>query len=617
MCRTTFVANMGYDRFLQYQSLRQARCAVVFADLVESVRWYQTNEPGVIARWRMFAQQARDQWVLAHDGRVVRTDGDGLLMEFPDARRAVAGAFALHAGLAQHNLTHSLGKPLLLRVGLHVDNVSFDDREAYGAGVNLAQRITTLAQPGQTLVSAAARDGLVDGVHAHLEDLGDRYAKEMDVPVRVVRVSPVGGLIAKGQTTPPHSISALRPTLAVVPFQAASADVEHQALGHAMADDIIAALSRHPGLQMVSRLSTAPFREKSLDWSQLRPLLGATFVLSGRYYISGSRVRLTLELCEVEQGHVLWADSARADVQALFEGTDELVPLVVRQVASHISARELVRVRSLPMDTLQSYTLYLGAEGLMCSLVRQDFIRCREVLEHLTERHPRQAVPHAMLAKWHVNNLVQVWSDDELGDQRKGMEHAARALDLDPEQPLALAAAGLVQMNLKGDMTGARKLLEKALQIDQQQATAWAWLSAIQAYGREHSAAQVSAAKALALSPLDPERHVFEAYAAMADMAAGQFHGAVAHARQSLRLHALHSPSHRLLVGGLWLAGQQGHARQAAQQWLEAFPGAHSGTRTARGLGETATWRDHFADAVRSAGVPSASTLPRAPTQLS
>ncbi len=608
---------MSNDHLPRHPGLRKARCAVVFADLVESVRWYQGNEAGVIARWRLFAEQAREQWVVAHEGRVVRTDGDGLLMEFPDARRAVAGAFALHAGMAQHNQLHSLGQPMLLRVGLHVDHVSFDDREAYGAGVNLAQRITTLAQPGQTLVSAAARDGLVDGVHARLEDMGERYVKGIDEPVRVVRVNPVGALTTSEQAAAPHPVSALRPTLAVVPFQPASADADHQALGHAMADDIIAALSRHPGLQVVSRLSTAAFRDTSLDWSQLRPLLGASFVLSGRYYVSGRGVRLTLELSETEQGHVLWADSARADVQAIFEGTDELVPLVVRQVASCIAARELVRVRSLPMDTLQSYTLYLGAEGLMCSLVRQDFMRCREVLEHLAERHPRQAVPHAMLAKWHVNRLVQIWSDDELSDQRRGSDHAARALDLDPEQPLALAAAGLVQMNLKGDMGAARGFLEKALQIDPQQAAAWAWLSAIQAYSGEQGPAQTSAAQALSLSPLDPERHVFEAYAAMADIAAGEYARAVAHARQSLRLHALHSPSHRLLVGSLWMAGQHEPARQAARTWLEAFPGAHSGTRTARGLGAAATWRDHFADAVRSAGVPSAPSTPRAPTQLS
>jgi len=406
---------MSNEHAPDHPSLRRARCAVVFADLVDSVRWYEADEAGVISRWRMFAEEAREQWVVAQGGRVVRTDGDGLLMEFPNARQAVAGAFALHAGLALHDKTFGYSKPMLLRVGVHVADVSFDDHEAYGVGVNLAQRITGLALPGQTLLSAAARDGLVDGVQARLEDLGERYVKHIDEPVRIIRAAPLDPM-TPAPAVVPLPVTELQPTLAVVPFQASSADVEHQALGHAMADDIIAALSRHPGLQVVSRLSTAAFRDTSLDWSKLRPLLGATFVLSGRYHVSGGKVRLHLELCETLHGHVVWADSVRADVQALFDGEDELVPIVVRQVASRISAYELVRVRSLPMDTLQSYTLYLGAEGLMSSLSRQDFMRGREVLEHLAERHPRQAAPHAMLAKWHCRNLAE-WQNRELRRQ--------------------------------------------------------------------------------------------------------------------------------------------------------------------------------------------------------
>jgi tetratricopeptide (TPR) repeat protein len=368
---------------------------------------------------------------------------------------------------------------------------------------------------------------------------------------------------------------------------------------------------------VVSRLSAAAFRDLSLDWTRLRPLLGAGFVLSGRYYVSGGRVRLTLELAETATGHVLWADAVRAEVQALFEGQDELVPHVVDQVARHIAAHELARVRSLPMESLESYTLYLGAEGLMSSLVRQDFLRGREILEHLAERHPRQAAPHAMLAKWHVNHLVQAWSDDEPADQRLGTDHAARALDIDAESPLALAAAGLVQLNLKADIDGAGHLLALALRADPQNAPAWAWMSAIHGYRGMADAACESAGRALSLSPLDPERYVFEAYASMARIAAGHYDTAVTHARQSLRLHALHSPSHRLLVGSLWLAGHHEEAQVAAQRWLQVFPKANSGTRTAQGLGASATWRDHFADAVRQAGVPGASALPRAPTQLS
>jgi adenylate cyclase len=599
--------------------LRRAKCAVCFVDLVESVRLYASDESLAIVRWRSFAQRARQFWVPAAGGRVVRTDGDGLLIEFTDAVHAVAGAFALHAGLAELNAGQSGSEPLMLRVGVHVAEVVFDEHEAYGAGVNVAQRLTALAQPGQTLITAAARDGLVDGLHAVVEDLGDRYVKHIDAPLRTFRVMPAGSgspstVCPIGST---QAATDILPTLAVVPFQGAQSSPELDTVGHAMADDIIAALSRHPGLRVVSRLSTAAFRDANVDWARLQSLLGANFVLSGRYYMAAGRVRLNLELAETATGHVLWADAARAQVQAIFDGSDELVPHVVRQVARQIAAHELARVRSLPMDSLQSYALYLGAEGLMSSLVRQDFMRGREVLEHLAERHPRRAAPYAMLAQWHVNHLVQVWSEDEAADQRLGIDHAARALDIDGEHPLALAAAGLVHLNLKGDLSGARQLLEKALQQDPQNPHAWAWLSAIQSYSMEAATALESAALALRLSPLDPQRYVFEAYAAMAHIAAANYEAAVEHARHSLRLHTLHSPSHRLFVGSLWMAGREDDARKAARQWLAVFPKANSGQRSAKGLGNGATWRDHFADAVRSAGVPSATDSVRAPTQLS
>lgn len=587
-------------------ALRRTRCAILFADLVESVRIYSEDEALAIERWRRFAEQARGPWLLAMGGRLVRTDGDGLLIEFSNAAHAVAGAFALHSGLAALNAAYPAAEPMSLRVGAHVAEITFDEHEAYGAGVNLAQRITSLAQPGQTLVSAAARDGLVDGVHARFEDLGLRFVKHIDEPVRSFRVTPAQPPrgVAVAAPVAPAAVD-LRPTLAVVPFQPMAADAAHEALGHAIADDVIAAMCRHPGLRVVSRLSTAAFRDTSLDWTRLQPLLGATFVLSGRYYISGPRVRLSLELAETSQGHVLWADTVRADVQAVFNGQDELVPQVVREVASRVMAHELTRVRSLPMDNLQSYTLYLGAEGLMSSLVQQDFLRGREVLEHLAERHPRQAAPQAMLARWHVNNIVQEWSPDQTVDEQRGFEHALRALDIDASHPMALASAGLAHLNLKGDVEGARRLFQQSLGVDPQNAQTWAWMSAVHCYAGELDAAGAASQRALGLSPLDPGRYLFEAYASMVAIAAGDYAAAVAHARQSLRLHALHAPTHTLLVGSLWLAGEQDQARQAAQRQLKAFPLAAAGARTARGKGNQATWREHLADALRAAGLPS------------
>lgn len=327
---------MSFDVQPPSAPLRKTHCVIGFADLVESVRVFAADENAAIARWRRFAELARNEWVPAAGGRLVRTDGDGLLMEFPDTTRAVAAAFALHAGLSSLNAQEPGAEPMALRVGLHVADVTFDAYEAYGIGVNLAQRITSLAQPGQTLVSATARSGLVDGVHADVEDLGDRYVKHLDEPVRTFRVAPVGASTRAPASVATSARADIRPTLAVIPFQAVAPDPPHDALGFAMADDVIGAISRHPGLRVVSRLSATAFRDTSHDWTRLRPLLGAGFVLSGCYYVSGGRVRLTLELAETSAGHVLWAESARAEVQAMFEGRDALVPHVVDQVARHM-----------------------------------------------------------------------------------------------------------------------------------------------------------------------------------------------------------------------------------------------------------------------------------------
>lgn len=600
-------------------SLRHRRCVIVFADLAESVRLYMESEALTIARWRRFADWARQEAAPAHGARLVRTDGDGLLLECPDARQAAACAFALHAQLADEDPPGAVAgsAPMSLRVGMHLADVAFDEHDAYGAGVNLAHRVSTLAQPGQTLATAEVRHGLVDGLDAGLEDLGERFVKHLAQPVRVWRLHEAGKSGPRVAPGMPEAQMDERPTVAVVPFAAVPGAAGDPALGYAMADDIIAALARHPSLRVVSRMSTSAFQSSAGDWQRLRELLGAGFALSGRYTVKGERVRLSLELVDTRDARVLWADVLRAEVGALFEGTDELVPMAVREVARHIAAHELGRVRSLPMDSLESYSLYLGAEGLMGSLVRDDFVRSREVLDHLAERHPRHAAPQALLAKWHVNQIVQAWSSDERSDQQHGIDRATRALEVGGEHPLALAVAGLVEMNLKGDVGKARQLLSAALRLDPQNPAPWAWLSAVNAYDNAATEACDCAQRALQLSPLDPERYIFLAYSAMAELAAGRPDRAAAHAQQSLRLNALHSPSHRLLVGSLGLAGRGAEARAAAQRWLEVFPEADAGTRTARGLGDSASWRERFSDAVREAGVPTHTKTHRAPTRLS
>ena len=582
---------------------RRQRQTVVFADLVESVRLFQLDELGTTQRWLGFVATVRDALASAHGGRLVRTAGDGLLMSFATPAGGLAASFALHEALRPVNRGQPESTCMSLRVGLHVAEVVDDTHELYGSGVNLASRLASVAQPGQTVISAQLRSEVVDAVHADIDDLGLRYVKHLDEPLHAYLARPAGTAAtapARGSAT----AADLRPTVAVVPFVALPPDPEHDALGHAMVGDIIDSLARHPSLRVLSRLSTAAVRDVPLELPRLRQLLGATFLLSGNFYVRGQRIRLSAELCELQGGQVLWAGSLRADVNALFEGQDELVPQLVAQIAQQVMAHEITRVHSLPMGSLASYSLFLGAAGLMNSLVRSDFAKAESLLQHLAERHPRHAAPCAMLARWHVFKAVQGWTADRDKDAARARSLAQTAIDADPRQSVALSALALVRSNFDDDLDGAHRDNLLAIEADPLDPYPWAQLSGVQATRGECAAACASASQALSLSPLDPSLYLFESYAAMAQMVAGAYGQAAAYAQSSVRRHALHTPSHRLLVGALWQAGRHDDARAAAQRYLALDPQARALAGSRGAMESKDAWRVLYVAALRQAGLP-------------
>lgn len=594
--------NRRHDPFDAATALTRRRSAVLFADLVESVILFQADEASVIPRWHAFTTQVDCELAPRHRGRLVRTSGDGLLLEFGSSPDAVAAALAMHAALARYNTGQPASLCFWLRIGIHVAEIVPFPHEIYGAGVNLAARLAALAQPGQTLASAQARHDLADGVHACVHDLGEKFVKHLEEPLRVYRLeAPQAGATA-------HSgalvTADLRPTLAVVPFVPLGHVPEQEPLGHALVDDVIASLARHPALRVLSRVSTALLRWPLPELAALRQALHATYLLTGRYHVQGERVRLSFELCELDKGIVLWTGRTVGNVNDLFEGTDDLVPHVVTQISQQILGHELARARSLPVDTLSSYSLFVGASGLMTSPLKSDFDQARQVLAHLVERHPRHAAPVALLARWHIFALEQGWLTDRKRAGELARDLCERALERDPGSAAAHAVLALVCSNFESDLQQGRELNEHAIQLDPSHAGAWAQLSGTLAFLGEAEAACEAIRECLRLSPLDPYRYEFEAFAAMASIAAGQYAIAAAHATSSVRQHSLHAPGLHLLVGALWLDGQFEAARRTAQRYLSLFPHANAGRNSSRRLGWGLTWRDTFERALVSAGIP-------------
>ncbi len=222
---------------------------LLFADVVESVRLMEQDESDVVRRWRSLVGVVEKEILPPNHGRLVKSHGDGLLLEFPVVPPAVKAAFAMQRAGASANVGVSPNQHILLRMGLHSGHLIADDHDVYGSGVNLAARLTGLAGPGEIVISADVRDQLTPVLDADIEDLGACYLKHVQEPVRAYRVGPPGPrpVIEPGTMSTPQ----LRPTIAVIPFVERSEKADHHVVGEVLADEIIAALSRSSELNVI------------------------------------------------------------------------------------------------------------------------------------------------------------------------------------------------------------------------------------------------------------------------------------------------------------------------------------------------------------------------------
>ena len=552
------------------QSERVVR-TLLFVDVVESVRLIEANEDDAVLRWRHLAQRVAHDVVPSHQGRLIKRLGDGLMVDFDSVRPAVAAAFAIQRECQRANIGASPDRQMLLRVGAHVTELIADENDVYGRGVNLAARLTSLAGPGEIVVSAAVRDQLTPALDADIEDLGECYLKHVLQPVRAYRVGPPGQrpVIEPGSAVMPE----LHPTVAVIPFAARSAEPDQMVLGELLADEIIAALSRTAEMNVISRLSTTAFRGRATTLREVAAHLNANYVLSGGYRISGPQLALTAELAEAKSGRIVWSKRIKGKVSGILSGRDEMVHTVVADITAAMTARELQRAQTQPLPTLESYTLLMGAIALLHRLSLQDFDRSRQMLQTLIDRAPRQASPHAWLAKWHVLRVQQGWSNDSELDARLASDCTKRALDADDRCSLALAIDGFVNTNLLKRLDIGMERYDLALSANPNDSLAWLLRGTLHAFKGEGRAAVKDTRHALRLSPLDPLRYFYDSLAATAALAAEHYDRAMELAQRSLRLNRTHTSTLRALAIAQWQLGRRDEARVTVGELMRLDPG--------------------------------------------
>ncbi|MEX2240770.1 MAG: cyclic nucleotide-binding domain-containing protein [Burkholderiales bacterium] len=595
-------APVDESRIFTLSDARRERRAVLVADVLEAAGSGEGDEERALEQRRAFFAHATFEVIPTHAGRSLsKTLGDGFLAEFPDGAQAARCAFELHQGLARINAA-AAAPPLGMRVGIHVADVIVETFNVLGDGVNVAARLAELANPGETVASAAVRDQLTSGVDASVEDLGEQRLRNRERAVRAFRLWPPAhqSVLAPSAAVRAHG----RPSVAVIPFRLRSDDPRFAFIGDGLADETIAALSRVADLFVISRLSSTAFRSAPLGVRSIGEMLGVQYVLSGSVQTAYPRALLVVELADARDGRILWSERLQGDLADVFAMQAELARKLAASVAPFVRSIELRRARITSFEELDAYGITLRGVELMHRLQREDFLLARQAFEAAIERDPVSPAPHAWLAKWHVVRVLVGASENTLRDNEAATACAERALACDPHDALALTMDAMVSAWSRNNLDAAERRLAQAIASNPNESLAWLWNAMTHAWRGRGAEAVQCADQALSLSPLDPMMYFFNSLAGMANLVGERYERAIELSTRSLRENRLHTPTLRTLAAAQVLVGRLNEARETMRELRRLEPALTVSALRERYPGRDSPQAARFTDALLAAGLP-------------
>jgi adenylate cyclase len=440
--------------------------AVLSADLVGYTRLMEAAESETHARWRTLRVTVIDPTIVSYRGEVVKNTGDGFIAVFVSPQDAVECAVELQQEIGAHEAPQPPERRMLFRMGLHWDPIIFDDRDVYGSGVNIAVRLQGVAPAGSVLLSSALVEQISGPSGCKLEDLGELPLKNLTRPVHALALLPPG-------TDPTEPVgsggikekAAELPALAVLPFAYLSSDLQDNYFAEGFVDDIIISLSNIPELLVVSRGSTMAFRRRPIDPDEVSEKLGVRYLLSGSVRRTSDRIRISVELLDVAEALVIWAERYDEPIQELFNLQDEIAARIVGKIATHVRRAELQRALRKPPQSLNAYDHFLRGLDLLYRLDFGSFVRARTFLSRACEEDRDYAAPYAFLAHWHMFNIAEGWSSDIVADAAEVMRLSRCAIERDPYNALAIAIEGHGRAMFFRDYDAAIELVDRAVAV--------------------------------------------------------------------------------------------------------------------------------------------------------
>jgi adenylate cyclase len=583
------------------QKPQRRLAAVLAADVVGFSALMEQDEEGTLARIKDLRREVLEPKVHDHQGRVVKTTGDGILVEFSSPVEAVRCATEIQECLAAASSRES-PKALQLRIGINLGDIIIEaDGDIYGDGVNVAARLEQMAEPGGIWVSGKVYEEVRDRLPYSFEDRGEQQVKNITRPVRIYSLQ-----AAPTNTGGPSTWPALplpdRPSLAVLPFTNMSGDPEQEYFADGVVEDIITALSRVRWFFVIARNSSFTYKGRSVDIRQVGRELGVRYVLEGSIRKAGNRVRITGQLIEAVSGRHVWADRFDGELVDIFDLQDRITESVVAAIEPSLSRAEIERASAKLTDNLDAYDLYLQALAHYYELTRPASDEALRLLDRALKLHGSYSAAKALAAVICNIRVGQHWADP--AEVERGIQLAREAWADHRDDPTTLSRVGTALAYLVRDFEAAIAAIDLSLMLNPNSASAYGNSGLIRAWMGEWHTAIEHFQKEVRLSPLDPGRGYSATGLCCALLATGRPEEALTWAYKARQAMPTFLGGLRALIVALVELGRLEEARAAAQRLLVLDPKQTVTVIAQQSPYQDSYFREKYHRAMRRAGIP-------------
>ncbi len=578
--------------------------AILAGDVAGYSRLMGVDEEGTLRDLKDHRAALLHPKVAEHRGRIVKTTGDGVLIEFPSVVDAVRCAVEMQRGMAERNAGIPIERRIELRMGINLGDIIIDADDIYGDGVNVAARLEALAEPGGICVSRVVRDQVRDKLDFSFEDLGEQSVKNIARPVRVFRVDThIEETAAVPSTTAEAATLATseRPSIAVLPFDNMSNDPEQEYFVDGIVEDIITGLSRIKWLFVIARNSTFVYKGRAIDIKQAGRELGARYVLEGSVRKAGSRLRITSQLIESGTGTHVWAERYDRPLGDIFDLQDEITLSVVGAIEPSLRQAEIERAKRKRPDSLDAYDLYLRASPFAQVAMPGDADKALVLLDQALALQPDYAAAHA-LAAWCYEQRYQRGGLHE-ADEVAGLRHARAAIESGADDAATLATAGFAIGLIAHDYATAMEVIDRALTLTASSTIGLSFGSVILGHAGDGVRAVDYGERALRVSPRDFMTYLPYAGLVLAHYVSGNFSESAAAGGRAAQANPRFSYPQVVQTAALAKSGRLDEARVTARRVLELEANFTVAEFVKAHTGRADIWQP-IGEALRQAGLP-------------